>query len=75
VFDHTQFGNPDGTFGDNTFGMVAGARAARIVQAALKFLFKQGVEVSAGAQSKFIANLHSKIGVARGSRFSRERGR
>ena len=39
LFNHTQFANPDGTFGDGTFGLVSGARSARILQAALKFLF------------------------------------
>ena len=51
VFNHAQFYNPDGTIDDGypdyvdgvnqggTFGLVGGARPARILQAALKFLF------------------------------------
>jgi hypothetical protein len=39
VFNHAQFNNPDGEFTDSTFGEVTSAKAARIGQVALKFLF------------------------------------
>jgi Carboxypeptidase regulatory-like domain len=45
IFNHAQFLNPDGTFDDGyfdqggTFGLVNAARAPRILQLALKFLF------------------------------------
>ena len=39
VFNHAQFGNPDGNLNSSTFGKVATAREPRIMQVALKFLF------------------------------------
>jgi hypothetical protein len=39
VFNHAQFGNPDGNIIDSTFGLVTGAGGERIGQVALKFLF------------------------------------
>jgi Carboxypeptidase regulatory-like domain/TonB dependent receptor len=45
IFNHAQFTNPDGTIDDGypdqggTFGLVSGARGARILQVALKVLF------------------------------------
>jgi Carboxypeptidase regulatory-like domain/TonB dependent receptor-like, beta-barrel len=45
IFNHAQFLNPDGTIDDGypdqggTFGLVSGARAPRILQLALKFVF------------------------------------
>ncbi len=39
VFNHAQFNNPTGNINDPQFGFVTSARAARIMQLALKFLF------------------------------------
>jgi hypothetical protein len=39
LFNRTQFQNPDGNFGDTTFGQVTQARDPRLVQFALKFYF------------------------------------
>ena len=39
VFNHTQFTNPSGSVTSSNFGLVTGARDARIGQMALKFLF------------------------------------
>jgi hypothetical protein len=39
AFNHAQFGGPDGSFIDSTFGEVLGAGAPRIGQLALKFTF------------------------------------
>jgi len=39
VFNHAQFLNPSGSFTASTFGIVTSARAPRIGQLALKFLF------------------------------------
>lgn len=39
VFNHAQFGNPSGEINSSTFGLVTSARAPRIMQVGLKFLF------------------------------------
>jgi hypothetical protein len=39
VFNHTQFGSPNGNFNSPQFGLVTGANAPRIGQLALKFLW------------------------------------
>ncbi len=39
VFNHAQFGNPDGNFIDSTFGFVTGAGGERIGQVAMKLFF------------------------------------
>ncbi|HEX4032342.1 MAG TPA: carboxypeptidase regulatory-like domain-containing protein [Terracidiphilus sp.] len=39
VFNHPNFGNPDSTVGDGTFGQLTGASDGRIAQFALKYLF------------------------------------
>jgi hypothetical protein len=39
VFNHAQFNNPTGNIDDSQFGFVTSARAARIMQLALKFVF------------------------------------
>jgi hypothetical protein len=39
VFNHAQFGAPDGEITDSTFGMVTSANGPRIAQVALKFMF------------------------------------
>jgi hypothetical protein len=39
IFNHTQFGGPDGTFTDSQFGFVTSAAAPRLMQGALKFTF------------------------------------
>ena len=39
VFNHAQFGGPDGTFTDSQFGYVASAGAPRLMQGAVKFVF------------------------------------
>lgn len=39
VFNHTQFSNPSGSFTSGSFMKVTGARAARIAQLGVKFLF------------------------------------
>ena len=39
AFNHAQFRNPNGRVGNRNFGLVSGARAPRIVQMGLKFVF------------------------------------
>lgn len=39
LFNHPNFGNPDNTVGDGTFGQLTGAGDGRIAQFALKYLF------------------------------------
>ncbi|MBV8892703.1 MAG: hypothetical protein JO266_12160 [Acidobacteria bacterium] len=39
IFNHAQFTNPTGEINSSTFGLVTGARAARILQIGAKFLF------------------------------------
>ena len=39
VFNHAQFGNPTGEINSSQFGLVTGARDARIMQVGAKFLF------------------------------------
>lgn len=39
VFNHTQFGSPDGTFNDSQFGYVTSAAAPRLMQAGIKVNF------------------------------------
>jgi hypothetical protein len=39
IFNHTQFNNPDGDFSSSNFGVVTSARAPRIGQLSLKFLW------------------------------------
>jgi hypothetical protein len=39
VFNHTQFGYPDATFGSPTFGAISDARHGRINQIATKLLW------------------------------------
>jgi hypothetical protein len=39
VFNHAQFINPSGNVNSSTFGLITGARAGRIGQMALKFVF------------------------------------
>lgn len=39
VFNHAQFGNPDGNFIESNFGLVTGAGGERIGQVAMKFFF------------------------------------
>jgi len=39
IFNHAQFGGPDGTFTDSQFGYVQSAAAPRLMQGALKFTF------------------------------------
>jgi hypothetical protein len=39
LFNKTMFVNPDGNFGDSTFGQIQQARDPRLVQFALKFYF------------------------------------
>ncbi|MFZ0537380.1 MAG: carboxypeptidase regulatory-like domain-containing protein [Candidatus Sulfotelmatobacter sp.] len=39
IFNHAQFNNPTGNINDPEFGFVTSARAARIMQLALKFVF------------------------------------
>ena len=39
LFNHAQFNNPNGTFGDDTFGVVTSARDPRIGQLSAKFYF------------------------------------
>jgi hypothetical protein len=39
IFNHAQFGGPDGTFTDSQFGYVQSAAPPRLMQGALKFAF------------------------------------
>jgi hypothetical protein len=39
IFNHAQFQNPSGDFNSSSFGLVTQARAARIMQIGVKFLF------------------------------------
>jgi hypothetical protein len=39
VFNHAQFGNPDGNINDSVFGFITGAGGERIGQVAMKFYF------------------------------------
>lgn len=39
AFNHTQFGNPDGLYGDGTFGQITGAVQARHTQLAARIVF------------------------------------
>jgi hypothetical protein len=39
VFNHAQFGNPDGEINSSQFGIVTFARDPRIMQVGAKFLF------------------------------------
>jgi len=39
VFNHAQFGNPDGNINDSVFGFVTGSGGERTGQVALKLLF------------------------------------
>ncbi len=39
AFNHAQFGGPDGNFNSGTFGLVTSAKAPRILQVAMKFMF------------------------------------
>jgi hypothetical protein len=39
VFNHAQFGGPDGTFTDSQFGYVTSAAAPRLMQGGVKFVF------------------------------------
>ena len=39
VFNHAQFGNPDGNINDSVFGFVTGSGGERVGQVALKFYF------------------------------------
>ncbi len=39
LFNHAQFSNPTGEINSSQFGLVTSARAARILQLGLKFLF------------------------------------
>jgi hypothetical protein len=39
TFNHANFGNPDNTVGDGTFGQILSARDPRFVQFALKWMF------------------------------------
>ena len=39
LFNHPNFGNPDNTVGDGTFGQLTSAGDGRIAQFALKYLF------------------------------------
>ena len=39
TFNHTQFNNPSGNYSSSTFGVVTSARAPRIGQMSLKFVF------------------------------------
>ena len=39
AFNHTQFGAPDGTYGDSTFGEITTAASARQTQLAAKITF------------------------------------
>jgi hypothetical protein len=39
VFNHTQFGAPDGTYGDTTFGQITTAAPSRVSQLTAKITF------------------------------------
>lgn len=39
LFNHAQFGNPDGNINSNTFGIISSARDPRIVQLGARFTF------------------------------------
>ena len=39
VFNHTNFGGPEVTYGVGTFGKIFSAREARDIQLALKYMF------------------------------------
>jgi hypothetical protein len=39
IFNHAQFGGPDGTYTDSQFGQVTSAGAPRLMQGGLKFTF------------------------------------
>jgi hypothetical protein len=39
IFNHAQFNNPSGNFASSNFGVVTSARAPRIGQLSLKFVF------------------------------------